>query len=174
VANNLVWNNTKNFDNLAIPGIGVIVGQNANGDDIDSYGNLNQSPLFITEIPPTYDPDSPVFGAADTTYYKDIGITAVRECLRVEEPEEPELDTLTSEVVVFPNPCTEACQVLINRPDATRFGLLLFNSMGQIVASGYYISSSITLDRGVLASGVYFCELSDDLGWRSTHKLVLR
>jgi hypothetical protein len=176
VTNNLFWNNTKDFENIAIPGLGVTVGQNANGDAIDSYGNLKQSPLFVTEVPPTYDPESPVFDAGDTTYYAHIGITAVRECLRVEEPEEPvpELDTLTSEVVVFPNPCVENCQFLINRPDATRFGLQLFNSMGQLVARRYFDSPSITMDRGDLADGVYFCELSDDLGWRSTHKLVLR
>jgi len=176
VSHNLFWGNTKNFDNIPIPGIGVVVGQNANGDDIDSYGNLNQSPQFITENPPIYEPESPVFEAGDTTYYQHIGITVTRECLRIvdTDTDPPTTDTLSTEVLIFPNPSTETFSVLINKPSSSHFGLKLFNSMGQLVAETYSLSGQIHMNRGSLAAGVYTLVLSDDLEWRSTHKIVLR
>ena len=62
---------------------------------------------------------------------------------------------------LFPNPASASCHVYFSNPQKNS-NLLLYNSTGEIVRSLCFSGSSIEIERGALAPGLYLLHVFDE------------
>ncbi len=79
ISNNLFDGRDIFANQLGIVGFGTIVSKNNNGDDIDTYYNLFQDPLFVNDSTPILLPNSPAKKAGLNG--EDIGFDITGTCL---------------------------------------------------------------------------------------------
>jgi parallel beta-helix repeat protein len=163
ISYNLVWNNQyNNYKDVTIAGIGVIVTKNQKGDDIDSYYNLSQDPIFWLDIPPFYSNDSPCINAGNLLYSPNIGFDSSNICGN--EPTEvyyPPNNNDELPINIHPNPFNSFTTITLpdNVYNAT---LSFFDVLGNKVKEISNIkTNNIILKRDNLQTGIYFYLLMD-------------
>ena len=78
------------------------------------------------------------------------------------------------DLTVAPNPMTTQSVITFSNATGAQHTFRLFNLAGQVVATEQTFGNTITVERGNLARGVYFANLSNELGEQVTVKLVIQ
>ncbi|MBW8049376.1 MAG: T9SS type A sorting domain-containing protein [Cytophagales bacterium] len=180
ISYNLVWNNTNgNYVDVQIIGIGQIVTTNSNADNIDSYFNLSQDPLFANNTPPNLETNSPCLNAGNSNYSSNIGFSSSFVC------EQIILDSnfnLVEEYIIinqnYPNPFKNLTIINYSILKDTKLKIEIIDIKGQIIkvpVNEYKISGEYTLRLDVtgMNSGIYFFKLSSN-NYTLTKKMIVK
>ncbi len=97
--------------------------------------------------------------------------------LDIDEPDKEPLPTKSVVLTNYPNPFNPSTTILYSLPEAAETKIMVYNSLGQVVATlvnSFQTAGEhrIDLDASLLASGVYYYRLTTDR-YAETRKLVL-
>ena len=163
ISYNVVWNNsTANYQNVAVIGIGQIVGTNSQGNSIDSYYNMSQNPLFASSTPPALSSLSPCLNAGDTVYSHNIGFDTSYICPSVVNPSGITSYTKNMGYIsLYPNPTNSMLNLSISQFDNLKMqDVEVTNVLGEVVYhSQIATSSNYQIDVSTLPAGIYFVRL---------------
>lgn len=168
VLNTSFWNNQSNSSGLNLVGFGMIIGNNGNGDPIDSYNNIFIDPDFIGGVPPYINPSSPCNNAGYNSFSSNIGCNTGTICAFVFSGLN---NTHSSDnlVKIYPSPFDNELNVIAeNIKDIT-----LYNVLGGKMKCIIILKSkgSYKIDASELPSGVYFVTVSHNYSLK-TIKLI--
>ncbi|MBM2813905.1 MAG: hypothetical protein HW421_667 [Ignavibacteria bacterium] len=166
ILNNLIWNNKSgNYFSVNKEGIGKIVTKNKNGDNIDSYFNLRQDPLF--SAPPFLQKNSPCIGAGDERYSSNIGFDSTGICQLLF----PVVNEVIEEIVeknlnVYPNPASEFIEISVGSQQAASLhNIKIYNMLGECDYTNVTPTLSMLgegtlmrVDVSGLPEGIYFVQ----------------
>jgi hypothetical protein len=166
------------------PGIGQIVGTNANGDSCDQYFNIFLDPMFVDMAEGDYHllAGSPCIDAGDPTlpHDPDGTIADIGAYYYDQSAVEPIVTSLPMAYALhpnWPNPFNSTTMIRYDVPQAGQLSLTIYNLLGQRVATpfdGRQLAGTYTVawDAANLPSGLYFCRM-DAAGFAQTKKMML-
>jgi hypothetical protein len=158
VTNNLVWNNGTDYDGVQIFGIGSTVTTNGNGDPVDSYFNLSQDPLFLSNTPPALSPSSPCMGAGSASISSNVGANVNTLCKGM-VTSIPKYQNLTS-TIIFPNPFHDSFSLTVpSSLEISSIGLRDICGREIKIVKLQRSGSNEIIDASTIANGSYILEV---------------
>lgn len=159
LTHNLVWNNTNNYQDLTLVGIGQNLTTNSNGDPIDAYFNISLDPNFVGGVPPILNPSSsPCYNAGNAQYSPNIGCNTNSICSNIALGINEFKKDL--KFVVFPNPFSEDITVKVQEIDPS---FTMKDILGKNVKLNVFKISNdeFKVNTAGLNSGIYFLTVTD-------------
>ena len=165
---NLFFGCQANFAKLLhLPGAGVIVGNNANGDPVDKYGNLFKDPLFLGNQAPLLQSTSPAFHAGNTIFGFNMGADPQSACFTATTTGLSSSSENAETFKLFPNPTQDACFITLNSPAQ----IFIYDGLGQLQLSATYEKGTHAIAVKNLQPGMYALLITTKTG-TSSAKLI--
>lgn len=170
--NNLLYNCAVNFyGQVTAVGLGQIVNTNANGDPVDSYFNLFQDPLFISNQEPYLHSSSPVYGAGKSSISANIGANPQMICYEnLTVGIENYILKQTMPDRLFPNPNKGVFTLELHHNS----NITVYNSQGKMILTKDYNSGSQIIHLHHLEVGIYFVRVRQESGTKVLKMLVVQ
>jgi hypothetical protein len=158
ITHNLVWNNTNNYKDVTLVGIGQNLSTNGNGDPIDAYYNFSVDPNFVGGIPPYLNSSSHCYNAGNAQYSPNVGCNTNLICSNIALGIGEFKNDL--KFAVFPNPFSDDVTVKVQAIDPS---FAMKDVLGKNVnlnvngiSNGEFRVNTVGIN-----SGVYFLTVTD-------------
>ncbi len=115
------------------------------------WGDPGNGSVFVTEI-----------SAANCEGYSDYFDVVIDDCIGIDE------EIVNQDVLLYPNPASRNVEIVFNEKIGANYSVIVYNSIGQIVAETKGIASgentNINIDVSNYFSGIYIINLTTESG----------
>lgn len=171
---NDVWNNTNgNYLGIPIANVGQTIATNSNGTPVDPYFNMSIDPLFINNLPPQLNSNSPCNNAGNPTYRNHIGTDLSQICsFKTETITGIAVISESNGLKVYPNPFTSELSIKSDLRGPLQ--LSICDLTGKIIFSELIEidNANSILELTKLSAGMYTLLLQNENGLKQSCKLV--